>query len=185
MKNMENQKPQEKKEKPPFLYHGSSHKTEELEPRTKPHRTEEGPLVFATQDITTASAFMAENMAMTGGFDVEGERVLYGVIVGNREEFLQKDKGGHIYVLLSDDFEPYNGKGMQGYEWVSKSKVKPIKTIEYNSSLDGMLKNGVQVFFVDENTFQEIRKAKDYGYSIFKSLQSENQRRGINVKEFK
>jgi hypothetical protein len=180
MENTEN-KQSPKQEKPPFLYHGSPHKIKELEPRTKPHREkEEGKLVYATSELTDAIMFL-QKTALTGHFVVEGERVAYAVIVGNREKFIERDKGGHIHVLPSDTFETSPHRGMSN-EWVSKEGVKPVEVIEHTSALDAMLENGVQVYFVDEATYQQIRRAEDHGYSILKSLESENQKRGVNVK---
>lgn len=184
MENLDNQKSPEKKEKPEFFYHGSPHIIEELEPRTKPHREkEEGNLVFATSEIADAVMFLYKT-ALTGHFLVDGKKVAYAVIVEDREEFLKKDKGGHIHILPGDTFEPSPHKGMSN-EWVSKEGVKPSEVLEYDSALNTMLEFSVQVYFVDEATLQQIRTAKDHGYSIFQKLQSENQRRGINVKEFK
>ena len=184
MENLEDQKSPEKKEKPPFLYHGSPHRIEELQPRTKPHREkEEGNLVFATSEVADASMFLYK-AALTGHFLIEGKNVAFAVIVGSKEEFLKKDRGGHIHVLPNDTFQPSPHKGMSD-EWVSKESVKPVKILEYDSALDAMLENGVQVYFVDNLTLQKIRDASDHGYSIFQSLESENQKRGINVKEFK
>ena len=174
----------EKKEKPPFLYHGSSDIIEELEPRTKPHREKvEGKLVFATPYIEDASMFL-QKAALSGHFLIEGERVAYALIVGSREEFEKTDKGGYIHVLPNDTFEPSPHNGMSS-EWVSKEPVKPVKELKYDSALEAMIGNGVQVYFVDMDTYNKIRAAGDHGYSIYRCLQSENQRRGVNVKEFK
>lgn len=174
----------EQKEKPDFLYHGSPHRIEELEPRTKPHREkEEGKLVFATSETGDASMFLYKT-ALTGHFMIKGERIGYTVIVEDKDEFLKNDKGGHIHVLLSETFEPTPHSGMSN-EWVSKEGVKPEKVMEYDSALNAMIEYGIQVYFVDNDTYQKIRRAEDHGYSIFKNLQSENQLRGVNVKEFK
>lgn len=48
--------------------------------------------------------------------------------------------------------------------------------IEYPSVLDDVIDNGVQVYFVDEETYKKIEAAKDHGLSIFGELESENQR---------
>lgn len=181
---MESEPKIKSKEKPEFLYHGSPHRIEELQPRTKPHREkEEDKLVFATSEIGDASMFLYKT-ALTGHFMVEEESIGYAVIVEDRKELLRKDKGGHIHVLSSRTFDPTPYKGMSN-EWVSKEGVKPKKVIEYDSALNAMLEYGVQVYFVDDITYQKIRNAEDHGYSIFQNLQSENQTRDINVKEFK
>jgi len=48
-----------------------------------------------------------------------------------------------------------------------------------------MIENGVQVYFVDGETHRKIRASKDHGLSIYRELESENQKRGVNIKEFK
>ena len=61
--------------------------------------------------------------------------------------------------------------------------MKPVKTIEYPSAIDAMIQNGVQVYFVDEETHKSIQKSEDHGYAIFSQLESENARRGVNVRK--
>lgn len=183
LKNMENmeKKQSPEKEKPPFLYHGSPHKIEELEPQTKSHREkEEGKLVYATSEFTDAIMFL-QKTDLTGHFIIDNEKVAYAIIVGDKEKFVERDKGGHIHVLPSDKFKPSPHKGMSN-EWVSKESIKPVEVREYDLALDAMLENGVQVYFVDETTYQQIRKAEDRGFSILKGLESENKKRNINVK---
>lgn len=169
------------KEKPPFLYHGSPYKIEELEPQTKPHREkEEGKLVYATSELTDAIMFL-QKTDLTGHFIINNEKIAYAIIVGDKEKFMERDKGGHIHILPSDKFKPSSHKGMSN-EWVSNEGIKPVEVKEYNSALDAMLENGVQVYFVDEPTYQQIRRAEDHGYSILRSLESENKKRNVNVK---
>ena len=182
MENKEREKQSQSKEKPSFLYHGSPHKgIEEFEPRiSKGMGKEFGAMVYATPDLATASAFLAEVKKewSAGRF---GD-TFYVIIPFPREEFIKDDKGGHIYVLPSDTFESDLKKGMGKYEWASKTSVKPTKKIEYPSALNAMLENGVQVYFVGDNTYKQIKESTDHGFLILKNLESENQRRGINVK---
>lgn len=172
------------KEKPSLLYHGSPHKgIEEFEPRISRGTGEEfGAMVYATPDLATASAFLAEVKKewSAGRF---GD-TFYVCIPLSREEFIKNDKGGHIYVLPSDTFESDPKRGLGEYEWVSKTKVKPSKKIEYLSALDAMLENGVQVYFVDDDTYKKIKESKDHGLAILQNIESENQGSGINVKPF-
>lgn len=172
----------EEKEKPPFLYHGSRHGAlEELEPMAKSIRDkDEGPVVFATPDLALATIFMTGEGKASGKF---GD-VSYVVINCSRDEFIKNDNGGHIYVLSSDTFQSDPNKGLGIYEWISNEKVKPLKKIEYPSTLDAMIDNNVQVYFVDEKTYEKIESSDDHGLSILLSLESENQKRGINVREF-
>ena len=170
------------KEKPKFLYHGSRHRgLDELEPKAHRHRDPgEGERVFATQDLAMATIFMARTYKGCGIF---GD-VVYAYIIEPREEFIEDDKGGHVYVLPSDNFVSDPNKGLGKYEWTSDVKVKPVDKIEFPSTLDAMIENGVQVYFIDQETHERIDKADDHGLSIFESLESENQRRGTNVRVF-
>ena len=176
----ENQ-PENNIEKPAILYHGSPHSDiEELEPRSKSHRDpKEGPLVFASPDLATASIFLLDGVSESGFFN----NVPYAIIVGPREEFVKKDHGGHIYVLPGDTFINDPNKGLGKYEWTSKEKVKPKEVIEYKSSLDATIENGIQVYFISETIYDDIQNSEDHGLKILSDLESENQRRGMNVKK--
>lgn len=182
MENAKNEQIAEK-EKPPFFYHGSPHGAiEEFEPRVSKGSGEKyGALVYATQDLATASVFMAkvEREWSAGRFN----NISYVLIPMSRDKFIENDKGGYIYVLPSDTFITETGRGMGEYEWASKEKVKPVKKIEYVSALDAMIENGVQVYFVDMETYERIKTSEDHGFSIIKNLKSENQNRNTNVRQ--
>lgn len=178
------EKSPEEKENPPFLYHGSPHEIEELEPRTKPHREkEDGRLIHASQDIAVASMFMAKDVVRTG---VMSDGIPYAIIFADREEFIKNDKGGHIYKVRSNSFEPYLGKGMKGYEWITKDTVEHTEALEYDSTLEAMLNYGVQVYFIDKEFYNAMKKHRGPAYDVIKKfgLKSENQKQGINVREF-
>lgn len=96
----------------------------------------------------------------------------------NDKEVVKKDKGGTIYTLPSKTFEHY-----KGHEWFSRESIKPLSKKKVKSSLTTMMKNGVQVYFTDKKTFEEIEKAKDQGTVILNSLKSENEKRGLPVKQ--
>lgn len=180
MENLE-EKQSSDKEKPSFLYHGSPHRIEELIPKTKPHREkEEGELVYATSEFTDAIMFL-QKTNLTGHCIINNEKVAYAIIVGDREEFIKKDNGGHVHVLSSDKFKPSPHKGMLN-EWVSAESVKPLEIKEYDSALNAMLEAGVQVYFLDEAKYSEIRKTGSHGYALLKNLESENKKRNINIK---
>ncbi|MCL5090462.1 MAG: hypothetical protein M1514_00455, partial [Patescibacteria group bacterium] len=63
-------------------------------------------------------------------------------------------------------------------EYISAQSVKPIKKVEYPSSLEAMLQIGINVYFVDRKTFKEFRKFGCNGALFLERLQSENQKRG-------
>lgn len=171
--------------KPRFLYHGSPNgEIEEFEPRTDTGSGKQfGPLVYASHDLTTATIFMFrfKGTMSTGRF----YRIPYTIITQNRESFITNDKGGFIYYLPSDTFSSDPKRGLGQYEWASSVPVRPIKKEFYPCALDTMLANGVQVYFVDNATYAAIKNSSDHGLSILQKLESENQRRGINVRELK
>lgn len=172
-------------EKPPVLYHASSRNSiERFEPQVKKVRDpKEGPRVFATSDFALATVFILEtddSWTQSGVFS----DTPYIVIAG-RERFEALDRGGTIYTLPSDTFETDPTKGLGEKEWTSKDPVIPIEKKIYPAALEAMLENGVQVYFVDQKTLRNIQEADDHGLSILQGIQSENQRKGINVKEIK
>lgn len=169
--------------KPKILYHASSNRHINIfEPRAESVRDEnEGPVVFATSDKILASIFIVstdDSWANSGLFS----NVHY-FVCGDKARFKKLDKGGAIYTLPPDTFENDPTKGLGTREWTSKLPVKPIKKDIYKSGLDAMVEMGVQVYFVDMNTFGQILQSNDHGNAIIRSLVSENKVRNINIKE--
>jgi len=184
MENLEKPDSAEKKEKPEVLYHSSSRKgIEEFRPNKGNFRDEdEGVVIFSTPNKALASAFLIE-----GHNDSWTKIGFYGgipavIIDSDREEFIKKDKGGVMYELPSDTFDYDPEKGMGEKEWTSREPVKPLSETEHPSALDAMIENGVQVYFVDKKTFDEIAAADDHGRQLLASLRSENMRRGMNAR---
>lgn len=182
--NMENPEKNQssEKEKPSILYHGSPRgEIEEFESRVSKGSGEKyGAFVYASPDLATASIFMigVEGGWLTGRL---GD-VPYVLIPMPRDEFIKNDRGGYVYVLPSDTFNTEADRGLLQYEWASKEKVKPVQKLEYSSALDTMLENGIQVYFVDKDTYQKFKESKDHGHSKLIKIDSENKRRNINVK---
>ncbi|MBU1179453.1 hypothetical protein KJ885_00745 [Patescibacteria group bacterium] len=170
-------------EKPKGLYHASSNKeVTEFEPRAESYRDpEEGPVVFATPDKAFASMFIVP----TDGSWVEIVTFdnVNCIAVADEERFKKLDKGGSIYSLPNDQFECDINKSKNECEWTSRDTVKPEDQLDYDLGLDAMIENGVQVYFVDQATFEKIQQSDDLGLEILKSLKSENQKSGKNVKK--
>jgi len=171
------------KERPSILYHGSSTEgLEEVAPQQQNVRDKnEGARVFATPDKALATVFMAKgpnNIRMSGLIN----GVPYAVIPRNREEFLTDDHGGIIYEFPAESFENDPVKGLGYYEWTSQVPVAPTNGKNYESVLDAMLESGVQVYFVDSSTYNELENGDKL--NILQNIESENQKRSINVKKF-
>ncbi len=168
--------------KPEVLYHGSTYRgITVFEPRKVSVRDpQEGPVVFASPDPAIALIFaLGPHVPHSGRFD----ETPYAVIVRDREDYIKEDRGCSLYLVPSDTFVNDPDKGLGPNEWVSRESVPAIREIDYPSALDAALERGVQVYFVDRATDLAIRASDDFGCEILKGLQSENQRRGVNVRE--
>ena len=173
----------EKKEKPEVLYvSAQTPNIKELTPMKGNSRdVDEGAVIFSTPDKALASIFLIE-----GHNDSWTKISYYGdipcvVIRMDREEFLKRDKGGIMYEVPNNTFDYNPDLGMGEKEWTSRLSVKPAKETPYSSALDTMIKNGVQVYFVDTQKFNAIWEADDAGRSILSGLVSENKKRGVNI----
>lgn len=170
--------------KPQIFYHATENRgIAEVEPRKINSRDKnEGEVVFATPSKVMATEFIVR----TDGSWANGGR--FGgkpyFVISDRERFEASDQGGAIYHLPSETFENNPSIGLGRGEWTSKVAVRPIDKDVYESGLQAMLEAGVQVYFVDKATYQEIKSATDHGYSLLKSLESENQKLGINPISF-
>jgi hypothetical protein len=166
-------------EKPKVLYVAAqTKKIKELIPMKGNYRDkDEGAVIFATPDRALASIFLIKNhndsWTKLGYFG----NMPYVVIKMERDKFLEKDQGGSIYEVSSDNFDYKSDLGMGEKEWTSSKPTKPLKETFYTSTLDTMIENSVNVYFVDGETFENIKNSEDHGLSILNSLISENQKR--------
>lgn len=167
--------------KPKVLYHASQNRNIKVfEPRAETVRDpEEGPVVFATPHKEVAVCFMTPYEFHHGSFN-RGES--WFMVIPDKGEYLAKDKGGAIYSLPSDSFKADSQRGLKENEWTSKVAVKPADKEEYDSTLNAMLDQSVQVYFVDRQTYADIRSSDDHGFKIVSGLKSENQERNLNIK---
>ena len=169
-----------KPDKPKFLYHASpNNDIEILDPRAKsfPDDWENREVVFATQSPQYASFFIVPTTDVWASMGTLG--TIFYFVCADKKSFMEKDVGGTIYKLPPDSFYHH-----EGYEWYSTESVKPIDKKYIKSGLDHMIENGVQVYFVDEDTLKKIRASKDHGASMLNSMVSDNEKRNLNVKIF-
>lgn len=159
-----------------FLYHGSPDRhVAEFSPRaiTFPSRLD-FPAVFATPDPALASCFIVPAKNFWVNIDRwvdQGVTSPWCVAISSKEQYLQNDKGGSIYRLPGMTFEPEPSNVMGGMEWVNKVPITPIDSVEHESGLQAMLEHGVEVYFVNQETFDAIKKSDDHGYEIIQSLE--------------
>lgn len=179
---MEKPKDIESQEKPKFLYHSSPNRSiQTFEPMVSTGSGEKyGAKVYATPNKALSSIFLC-NIRKPWSAGVYGNNVMVAKIPYTREEFMTRDTGGTMYILPSDTFE-LNEDELDGAEWASSEPVTPTEKEEYDSALEAMIENGVQVYFVDDETMQRIYETENGGIEILQTLQSENQRRGVNIK---
>jgi hypothetical protein len=159
-----------KTEKPSVLFHASRNtEIQTFEPRAEKTRDiNEGPKVFATPSRAMAGTFLVEwddSWVASGSAD----GVPY-ILISDEQRFRTSDKGGVVYSLPSDTFENDPEKGLRELEWTSGKSVIPFEKEFVPSAIDDMVKNGVLVYFVDKETFQEFQSAPDGGDSILNSL---------------
>jgi hypothetical protein len=171
------------KKQPQKLYHGSNHLIQgSLNPVLRKDAGSDyihsRAAVFATERVDLAALFMFgfEHIASIG-FE---EDIAYICIWGSSEEF-NEDNGGYIYELPVDSFEKIG----KDYEYQSFQPVQPRGMKFFDSVINGMMQCGVQVYFInDDAVFDQIVADKEHRAPILRNLVSENQKEGINVKEF-
>ena len=161
--------------KPAVLYHASSNtEIEEFEPRAESVRDkDEGPMVFASPDRAFATCFLVptdDSWAKIGRFGEPGKKGPWHVVVSDRDRFEELDHGGAIYTLPSESFSTDPTKGVGTTEWTSPVAVKPIAKEVMQSGLQAMLEAGVQVYFVDRETFERIKQSDDHGKEVIDGL---------------
>ncbi|MBI4101284.1 hypothetical protein HY441_02315 [Candidatus Microgenomates bacterium] len=171
--------------KPTVFYHVSTNREiEEFHPRNDTVRDlNEGPVIFACPDKVTAALFSVktDDSWVASGFHND---VPY-IAVSDEERFRKLDRGGTIYYLPGDTFTCDPELGMREKEWTSKVPVKPMDREHYDSGLELMLRQGVQVYFVDPPAWRAIKESDDHGFTILQGLISENQKRDINVMDLR
>ena len=157
-----------------------------MKPRRESFRDEnEGPIVFASPDMSYASCFLVNTseswVKISRWSDDPKKRGPWYFICSDKERFKSEDKGGVIYVLPSEGFiaDPDKGTGLA--EWISKESVIPITKTVYESALEAMIANGVQVVFVDDEAMKNIEESDDHGWEIVSKLKSENERWGHEI----
>ncbi|MBT3456100.1 hypothetical protein HN446_03495 [bacterium] len=172
--------------KPQIMFHGSPNKDIKVfgadETMKKSTKFPESPSVFATPHIGYAACYLFD-WGNLWYHQVSFDMGPWIVACNDKETFMKNDKGGTIYVLPSKSFYT-NFNGWIASEWASKEEMKPIHKMDFDSSLKTMLSFGVQVFFVDEETTEAIKKSTDNGREILMKLEkageSENTKLGIN-----
>lgn len=169
----------ETREKPPVLYIATQTAgLQELSPREGRNRGgDEGAVIFSTPNKELASVFLIEghndSWIQIGYFS----DIPYVAICMSREDFLNRDHGGTMYEVPSDTFNYDPNLGMGDKEWTSSEAVNPTNETDYPSALDAMIENGINVYFVDRQTFDAMNAANDHGFSILLPLTSENKLR--------
>lgn len=165
------------------LYHGGSQKINgPLQPilvKDRPGYEHTLATVFATERADIAALFMLPYEVLSSiSFEQD---IAFICIWGTSKQLKGKDIQGYLYILPSDSFEKIGKE----YEWQSLKEVLPLEVKEYPDLIIGMMECGVQVYFInDDPTFDRIVESKYDRAPIVKELVSENQKLGINIKNF-
>ena len=169
-----------------ILYHGSSVQgLEILEPRSVVRGR--GRCLCATPEKVHALAYMhSDKDSIVEFVNWCGESTAYSVFSNSSRSFSEDDfynVRGSIYEVTADGFDYF------GYsELVSDKAVRPISETRYESVVKAMMESGVQVFLVGASECRElvsIANDEAYEYDFYRtllSLQTENQKLGINPK---
>ena len=133
-------------------------------------------VVSAAPDRTVATEFVVpiEDLKVVIG-SIGGVRYY---VCGDKQPFKEKDKGGAIYTLNPEGFEYNPDIGI----WTSTKPVETTSQEDVSSGLEAMIEAGIQVFFVDSETFNQFKESSDKGREILRNLTSENMRRDKNVR---
>lgn len=121
---------------------------------------DEGGQVFATPSIALASCFLFRwddswvNLSTLTS--KQQSRVV--LIIGDKERFLQQDKGGSIYLVPPQTFKFDPNKGLGCYEGVSPTPVTPYGQINFDSALHAMATLGVEIYFVTAQQFAALQQ---------------------------
>lgn len=169
---------------PAVLYHASpTNNLKEIVPLARTIRDpEEGAVVFATPDLAYATMFLVPTD--DGWISCGLLNNVHYMVISDKKKFRKLDKGGTIYALPSYSFYCDLGKGGREKEWVSRVPVKPQRADFYPRALEAMVNYGVQVYFVDKETFTKIKGSGDHGLSILRDIESVNKKLGINIRAF-
>ncbi|KKQ52392.1 MAG: hypothetical protein US72_C0008G0057 [Microgenomates group bacterium GW2011_GWC1_38_12] len=102
--------------RPLYLYHASPQcDLKIIEPRknTAPEGFKKGPVVFATDSFPFVTQFLVphdDSWANGGAFGST-----YFFVISDGKRFKKVDKGGCVYLVLSDNFTNYNKR-----EWFTR-----------------------------------------------------------------
>jgi len=156
-----------------ILYHGSpKNKLKSIKPQRQTFRDKAEPaLVFATPSLPLALIFTtnpSDKWAQMGCFGKQ-----YYIVIKNNQKYKIKKSNGSVYILETKNFSCDHHKGMGFDEWFSQEPIKPIKTIFYPTLFKAMIKNKINIYFVNNKIFQKIKKSKDHGYKILQKLSPE------------
>jgi hypothetical protein len=165
-------------EKPAILYHASPIKNiDQLKPANETTRDEnEGEVVFAGANLAEVSRFLVpvdDSWTLIATY-----KNIPTIVISDEHRFRELDKGGAIYRLSSDTFSITNPDHPD--EWTSSEPVNTLDEKIVESALDTMIDYGVQVYFVDNTTFERIKKEGKEGYITLNNLESENKKLGKN-----
>jgi len=147
----------------------------------------EGAGVYATPHIDLAAVWMLRRphneWALVSG-DLGPFIFVCNVDHPEAVQVTKERYGGSIYVVPSQDFYASKASIHTGLnKWRTPTDVEPIHRFDFDSVLEAMIDFGVQVYLVDEATFQKVRQAEDL-YTAIEQLVSENTRRKKNVRPF-
>ena len=120
-----------------------------------------------------------DSWTIKSGYKIGDNPRIWVHCIADEKRYRDLDKGGAIYTLPTKTF--ITDPEQCSAEWISSASVKPIRKEIFTSGIGAMVGMGVQVYFVTQNQFREIKKNSENTelvFEILKSIKSENEKKG-------
>ena len=114
------------------------------------------PSIFASPSPNLAVVFMTSPDSLLDGQYTSGsyDGLTEVVVIGDEEKFRQQErKGGGIYTVPSENFEPEEGAGRGELVQTSSKPATVLAEEKWNSAIAAMLHYGIKVCFIEKSSF--------------------------------
>ena len=141
-----------------MMYHASPiRRLKQLEPSEKSESSiGSTSRVFASSSPELAVVFMTSPDSLLDGQYTSGsyDGLTDVVVIGDEEKFRkQEKKGGSLYTISSEGFEPEEEAGRGELVQVSSKPATVLAEEEWNSAIAAMLHYGIKLCFVKKGSF--------------------------------
>lgn len=142
-----------------MMYHASPiRRLKQIEPSKKSESSlGSTSRIFASPSPELAVVFMTSPDSLLDGQYMSGsyDGLTDVVVIGDEEKFRQQErKGGSLYTISSEGFEPEEEAGRGGLVQASSKPATVLTEEEWNSAIAAMLHYGIKLCFVEKGSFQ-------------------------------